>query len=646
MRCRFCNSEWNSTSETSLCTFCGKTLSEPDGFNDAKSVLSFIIAEHGTKVFDTPGLLVSYFADYAPKLYKERKLIKLCTDARVVSTLYSAFNLTTDEKKLVAEQSVHKLHDEYFVDEIAAINSVNWFIEALDWGVHLQQPESSDSPDLQGSVAINEQEDNQIRSENACENLHPDFLNHLLCGDKDYVFGISTENEICSCGSGGEDYLPTIIEDVGKWKNIISLHKSPWVLGYGEMIFGLKSNGTVAVTRSKYKNDPRSLVANWNNIKYLSAGFSHVVGVKTDGTVVACGENRFGQCNVSAWKNVVSAQAYQTSTVGVLNNGDVIYTGDAHSLKTFHDIRRMDDYYKIGIRNDGTLAVADSFFAWKENNPTDWLLSLSNVKNLYCNYDAILAILYDGTVQCMFRRYGLLDTVSSWNNIIQVITDGYAVVGLCSDGTILAADEKGPVLLTQDIDDVIHVQFRIDFDLLVLQSNGRLRDISLYRDSEDSWTRSVRGWILFSPAVCDISDFKKYRYNDGGFYIGNWRDGKRHGNGIYVYCSGEKMSGEFRNDQIYNGEGVVCYKDGRFIGSFVGGQKTGKGARIWNSGARYDGEYRNNKMNGKGIYTWQDGSSWEGEFKDDEPWDGEGTWHYQDGKTKTGRWKNGRKKLF
>lgn len=646
MRCRFCNSEWNTTGETSLCPFCGKTLSETDEFADAKSVLSFIIAEHGIHVFETPGVLVSYFADYAPKLYKERKLIKLCMDSRVISTLNSAFKLTVDEKKLVAEQSVHKLHDEYFVDELAAINVVNWFIEALGWGFQLQQLESSNSINLEESAAIDGHEGGQIRRENESANLHPDFLNHLLCGNKDYVFGISTENEVCSCGSGGEDYLPSIIEDVGKWRNIVSLHDSPWVLGYGEMIFGLKSNGTVSVTRSKYKNDPRAEVGKWSNIKNLSAGFSHVVGVKMDGTVVACGENRFGQCNVSAWRNVISVQAYHTSTVGVLKNGDVIYTGDEHSLRTFHNIRKMNDHYRIGIKNDGTLAVADSFFEWKEHNPTDWLLSLTNVKDLDCNYDAIVAIFNDGTVQCMFRRHGLLSTISTWKNMIQAITDGNAVVGLSSDGSILAADEEGPVSLTEDVKNVIHVQFRMKFYILALQSNGRVRNVSLYRDTEDSWVRSVRGWILFSPVVCDQLNLKKYRYNDSCFYIGDWKDGKRHGKGTYVDRSGEKMSGDFRNDRIYNGEGVICYKDGKFIGNFVDGYKFGKGIRIWNNGARYDGEYRNNKMNGSGVYMWQDGSSWKGEFKDDEPWNGEGTWRYKDGKIKTGKWKNGRKRLF
>ncbi len=647
MKCKFCNSEWNTEGEDNVCPFCGKTITETHGFTDAKEVLSFIYSEHGSRVFDNPSILASYFGDYAPHLFKERKLIKICLDSNVIIAIYSAIDLSIDEKKLVAEQSAHKLHKEFFVDELAAIDSINWIIGALDWGFELQKPKSTASLECEEfNVLTGAKENKQYTQSREDSDLHPDYLNHLLWGDKDYVFGISVENEVCSCGSGEEDYQPSIIEDVGKWRNIVSLHESLWILGYGAMVFGLRSNGTVAITRAKYKNDPRSSVTKWKDIKMLFAGHSHIVGVKKDGTVVACGENNFGQCNVSAWKNVVSAQAYHTSTVGVLANGDVIYTGDEHSLKTFHNIKKMDDYYKIGIKNDGTLAVADPFWSWKDNNPTDWLLSLTNVKELSCNYDAIAVLFYDGTVQCLFNKQGILETTSGWNDIIQVIIVSGAVVGLRNDGTLLAVDEKGMVSLSENVKDVIHMQFRVHHDILVLQNNGRVNNVSLYEDSEVSWIRSVRGWILFSTRSSDLSNLKKYRYNDGCCYIGDWYNGKRHGKGTYIDSSGEKMCGEFRNDRIYNGEGVVCYNDGKFIGSYIEGQKTGKGTRIWNDGTKYEGEYMGNKMNGSGIYIWPDGSSWEGEFKDDEPWNGKGTWHYQDGKTKIGKWKNGRKKLF
>ena len=33
----------------------------------------------------------------------------------------------------------------------------------------------------------------------------------------------------------------------------------------------------------------------------MNAGGHHTVGLKLDGTVVAVGDNRYGQCNVSDW---------------------------------------------------------------------------------------------------------------------------------------------------------------------------------------------------------------------------------------------------------------------------------------------------------------------------------------------------------
>ena len=36
----------------------------------------------------------------------------------------------------------------------------------------------------------------------------------------------------------------------------------------------------------------------------ISTGLQHTVGLKADGTVVAVGENFYGQCNVSKWENI------------------------------------------------------------------------------------------------------------------------------------------------------------------------------------------------------------------------------------------------------------------------------------------------------------------------------------------------------
>ena len=42
------------------------------------------------------------------------------------------------------------------------------------------------------------------------------------------------------------------------------------------------------------------------NEPQVSAGYFHTVGMKSDGTVVAVGNNDFGQCNIGAWNLIVS----------------------------------------------------------------------------------------------------------------------------------------------------------------------------------------------------------------------------------------------------------------------------------------------------------------------------------------------------
>jgi alpha-tubulin suppressor-like RCC1 family protein len=65
---------------------------------------------------------------------------------------------------------------------------------------------------------------------------------------------------------------------------------------------GLKKDGTVVATGdNKYGQCD---VSDWKNIIAISAGDLHTVGLKKDGTVVAAGDNEHGQCDVSDWMNI------------------------------------------------------------------------------------------------------------------------------------------------------------------------------------------------------------------------------------------------------------------------------------------------------------------------------------------------------
>ena len=68
-------------------------------------------------------------------------------------------------------------------------------------------------------------------------------------------------------------------------------------------------------------------MSEWKNIVAVSAGNSYTVGLKSDGTVVACGKNTYGECDVSEWQDIVAISAGDSHTVGLKKDGTVVAVG-------------------------------------------------------------------------------------------------------------------------------------------------------------------------------------------------------------------------------------------------------------------------------------------------------------------------------
>ena len=45
-------------------------------------------------------------------------------------------------------------------------------------------------------------------------------------------------------------------------------------------------------------------VSEWRDIVAVAAGCAYTIGLKSDGTVVAVGDNEYGQCGVSDWHSI------------------------------------------------------------------------------------------------------------------------------------------------------------------------------------------------------------------------------------------------------------------------------------------------------------------------------------------------------
>lgn len=99
----------------------------------------------------------------------------------------------------------------------------------------------------------------------------------------------------------------------------------------------------------------------------LSAGNSHTVGLKTNGTVIAVGSNQYGQCNTGDWSNIIAVSAGGYHTVGLKADGTVAVVGDRKwgqsDVENWNDIVAIvaGTIHTVGLKSDGTvIAVGDN----------------------------------------------------------------------------------------------------------------------------------------------------------------------------------------------------------------------------------------------------------------------------------------------
>ena len=98
-----------------------------------------------------------------------------------------------------------------------------------------------------------------------------------------------------------------------------------------------------------------------------------------------------------------------------------------------------------------------------------------------------------------------------------------------------------------------------------------------------------------------------YRWIDGSFYEGDFKDDLRHGLGKFKWANGESYNGEYLRDQR-TGIGIYSWSDNsKYNGSFLNGKRHGKGTFTSSNGAKYDGEWFDDLRHGQGVLINPDG---------------------------------------
>jgi alpha-tubulin suppressor-like RCC1 family protein len=144
-----------------------------------------------------------------------------------------------------------------------------------------------------------------------------------------------------------------------------------------------------------------------SGVSQISAGKDHVLVLMEDGTVRAYGDNSYMQCEVSEWKDIVQISAGENISAALTGSGMVMTTGGS----------------------------------------TD---SWSGVVQIAAGKSMIAALTKSGTVKVLGTDVLNVPDVDGWRGMAAVAVHGNRVVGIKSDGTVVAAS-NGKSYIAEDI---------------------------------------------------------------------------------------------------------------------------------------------------------------------------------------------------
>lgn len=203
------------------------------------------------------------------------------------------------------------------------------------------------------------------------------------------VIGLQTNGNFVAAGIG----WATMKGWTSNWSNIVSIDLGLSILGPPHIV-GLKSDGTVLANgwsgripitgensgKANFNDGggAKCNVSSWSDIVAIAAGSMHTVGLKSDGTVVAAGDDNDSACAISGWNNIIEIDAGASHTIGLKSDGTVVSTrssngGSSIDIDKWTDIVSIasGNYHDIGLKSDGTVVASGSNDSG-ECNVTDW----------------------------------------------------------------------------------------------------------------------------------------------------------------------------------------------------------------------------------------------------------------------------------
>ncbi len=236
-----------------------------------------------------------------------------------------------------------------------------------------------------------------------------------ICGSRDLEAAFAAAQNL----SSGElarraelkarrEALPRGIVDVGFF-HTLALKADGTVLACGDDSFG------------------QCGVEKWQRVKAVCAGAYHSVALFADGTVAAVGRNDEGQCETADWRDIIAIAAADYATFGLKADGSVVCCGynDYYMLPDWPKVTAIagGSYALAALRADGTALLSH------ESARSDELTELVDIA---VNTGFAVGLRADGTAVCAAAD------LSAWHELVAVDASPNAVLGLDAQGAVHA----------------------------------------------------------------------------------------------------------------------------------------------------------------------------------------------------------------
>lgn len=275
-------------------------------------------------------------------------------------------------------------------------------------------------------VAVSDEKNYQ---EDLTEYVEKEWTNIVeICSGYYYTVGLKADGTIVGVHFGHNNVISPGKTYTYLYNGLWNSNKDEWndivdisVSNDGQIISGVKKDGTVVIHYVGGTLANLGEAKKWKDIKMISVSDEHAVGLKSDGTVVATGDNFHNECKVDGWKDVIEVYAENDYTIGLRSDGTLLVTGGGighkkKSLKKWKNIVDLATNYRsiIGLKSDGTIVMVDGYDDGWKNKVT----SMKDIVSIDANSSCVVGLKADGTVVVEADDYYANErVVESWDLI-------------------------------------------------------------------------------------------------------------------------------------------------------------------------------------------------------------------------------------